>query len=68
MKTLLFTFSAISLMSLSSCSLIKGVLGIPLGILNVITDGVGLMSDEEGIPLTPENSPAFAEQDIAPAE
>ena len=68
MKTLLFTLSAVTLMSLSSCSAIKDVLGIPFEIINVITDGVGLMSDEEGIPLTPGNSPDFSEQDISPAE
>lgn len=63
MKTLLFTLSAMTLISLSSCSLVKGVLGLPVDVLDLIVDSAGFISDEEGIPLTPENSPVFSEQD-----
>lgn len=68
MKTFLFALSAMTLVSLSSCSIIKGVLGIPFEILDVVADGVGFMSDEEGVPLRPETSPVFSERDISPTE
>ena len=62
MKTTLLTITALSCLSLSSCGLATGLLGIPVGLLNVAGSAANLatLSDQAPAPVTDlkEESPA----------
>ncbi|MGJ8676142.1 MAG: hypothetical protein ACSHX0_01355 [Akkermansiaceae bacterium] len=72
MKTLSFLTAAICLASLSSCSMIKGILGIPMGVARVISSGVGLngilLSDQTGEPYDASAATDLEAQAVPTAE